>query len=98
MNDSCLCSNKGMYMSKGVIWRIGEILARIVLAAALLQFAIGQVVPKPGPISPVRQITIVTEPNTAVWLNGILYGKTAENGRITIRSAPAGAVSLRLRA
>lgn len=45
-----------------------------------------------------RSITVVTEPNTRVWIDGVLYGKTGEDGRLTISSIAAGAHTLRARA
>jgi tetratricopeptide (TPR) repeat protein len=45
-----------------------------------------------------RTITIITEPNAIVWLNGINYGTTDESGKLTIKPVAAGAHSLRVRA
>jgi tetratricopeptide (TPR) repeat protein len=45
-----------------------------------------------------RTISIVTEPNAAVWLNDILRGKTDENGKLTIKTVSAGAHKIRVRA
>jgi tetratricopeptide (TPR) repeat protein len=43
-------------------------------------------------------LTIKTEPNASVWLNGVLYGKTDAAGQFTIRSVPAGVQKVRIRA
>jgi hypothetical protein len=46
----------------------------------------------------IRVLTIKTEPNASVWLNGVLYGKTDAAGQITIKSAPTGVQKVRVRA
>ena len=45
-----------------------------------------------------RAVVIKTEPNASVWLNGVMYGKTDASGSLSIRSAPAGAQKIRIRA
>jgi len=45
-----------------------------------------------------RRITIITEPNAIVWLDDIRYGKTAENGKLEIKTVSAGRHSIRVRA
>ncbi len=45
-----------------------------------------------------RNITVITEPNASVWLRGINYGTTDESGKLIIKSIPAGAHELRVRA
>ena len=45
-----------------------------------------------------RTITIVTEPNAAVWLNDILRGKTDEAGKLIIKPVSNGAHKIRVRA
>ncbi len=49
----------------------------------------------PGPL---RAVTIVTEPNTTVWIDDVRYGKTGEDGKLEIKTVSAGRHSLRLRA
>ena len=44
-----------------------------------------------------RSIAVVTEPNSTVWIDGVLYGVTNENGRLAITSIPAGVHSIRVR-
>jgi tetratricopeptide (TPR) repeat protein len=51
-----------------------------------------------GPTGPSRSVTVATEPNAGVWLDGILYGKTDTNGRLTIKHVSGGAHTLRVRA
>jgi tetratricopeptide (TPR) repeat protein len=41
---------------------------------------------------------IKTEPTANVWLNGVLYGKTDESGKLAIKSVPAGPHKVRVRA
>ncbi len=45
-----------------------------------------------------RAITVITEPNAFVWLNGVSYGTTDKSGKLTIKPIAAGAHSLRVRA
>lgn len=45
-----------------------------------------------------RTITVVTEPNAAVWLDDILRGKTDESGKLTVKTVSAGAHKIRVRA
>jgi tetratricopeptide (TPR) repeat protein len=44
-----------------------------------------------------RSITVVTEPGAAVWIDSVLFGKTGEDGKLVIRSVPAGTRTLRVR-
>jgi tetratricopeptide (TPR) repeat protein len=37
-----------------------------------------------------RVITVVTEPNARIWINGVLYGTTGENGKLEIKTVPPG--------
>jgi len=37
-----------------------------------------------------RSITVVTEPDARVWINGVLYGTTDENGRLEIKTVLSG--------
>jgi tetratricopeptide (TPR) repeat protein len=45
-----------------------------------------------------RSIMIVAEPKAAVWIDGVSYGRTNEEGRLEIRGLSPGAKTLRLRA
>jgi tetratricopeptide (TPR) repeat protein len=45
-----------------------------------------------------RSVTIATEPDASVWVNGVLYGKTNAQGRLEIRSLLPGRLSIRVRA
>lgn len=47
---------------------------------------------------PLRTITIATEPNAAVWIDGVRYGTTSEDGKLTISSIAPGVRSARIRA
>lgn len=48
--------------------------------------------------APLRAITVVTEPNATVWIDGVRYGATDENGKLSISSILPGVRSLRVRA
>ena len=45
-----------------------------------------------------RSITVVTEPASTVWIDGVRYGVTDEKGRLTIASVSPGIRVLRVRA
>jgi tetratricopeptide (TPR) repeat protein len=45
-----------------------------------------------------QRVTIRTEPDASVWLNGVMYGKTDAAGALEIKSPPAGPQKLRVRA
>jgi len=45
-----------------------------------------------------RAVTISSEPNAGVWLDGILYGKTDKSGILAIRSVAPGVHMLKVRA
>lgn len=44
-----------------------------------------------------RAITVLSEPNAAVWIDGVFFGSTDSNGRFVIRMLPAGNRMLRVR-
>lgn len=48
--------------------------------------------------TPPRSITVVTEPNATVWLDGVRYGVTDGDGKLAISSVLPGVRSLRIRA
>lgn len=45
-----------------------------------------------------RAITIVTEPKTAVWIDGVSFGKTDSMGKLEIKTVTPGIHSLKMRA
>lgn len=45
-----------------------------------------------------RAITVITQPDTSVWIDGVNRGKTDTSGRLEIRTVSSGPHSLRLRA
>lgn len=45
-----------------------------------------------------RSVTIVSEPEASVWVDGVLYGKTDGDGKLTIRTISPGRKSIRVRA
>jgi tetratricopeptide (TPR) repeat protein len=60
----------------------------LMILFALSAFAAGQS----------RSLTVITEPNSAVWIDSILFGKTGSDGSLKIRTIPAGAHTLYVRA
>ncbi len=45
-----------------------------------------------------RSLTIITEPSSTIWLDGIQYGATDDSGRLVINWVPPGAHTLKIRA
>ncbi len=45
-----------------------------------------------------RSITVVTEPGAAVWIDGVRYGTTGENGKLSVSGLAPGVRSIRVRA
>lgn len=45
-----------------------------------------------------RPITIETEPQAKIWINGVLYGSTSETGSLKIASVSPGKKTIRVRA
>ena len=45
-----------------------------------------------------RTLTVVTEPNASVWIDDVNYGKTDENGKLKLKTFPAGTHKIRVRA
>lgn len=43
-----------------------------------------------------RSITVVTEPDARVWISGVLYGTTDENGRLEIKNVYTGRRMIRV--
>ena len=48
--------------------------------------------------SPLRSITVSTQPETTIWIDGVRYGTTDKAGTLKIASITAGVHTLRLRA
>jgi len=48
--------------------------------------------------SPVRTITIKTEPNASIWIDGVYYGRANSEGVLTIKQVDAGRRQVRARA
>ncbi len=46
----------------------------------------------------IRSVVITTEPAATVWVNGIRYGATGDDGRLTVKLAGAARVTARVRA
>jgi tetratricopeptide (TPR) repeat protein len=45
-----------------------------------------------------RSITVITEPATKVWIDGVYYGRTDRSGKLSISTVAAGAHTVRFRA
>ena len=45
-----------------------------------------------------RAVTVVTQPDAIVWLDGVRFGKSDTSGILTIKTVPSGAHTLRVRA
>jgi tetratricopeptide (TPR) repeat protein len=66
---------------------LGTIFAALVVAATVTFIS----------AQPYRSITVVTEPNSTVWIDGVRYGVTDDKGRLPISGVTGGAHSLRVR-
>ncbi len=71
-----------------------RIAAAALIVLACFAFATAQ---KTAPAA-YRSITVSTEPNAKVWIDGLLYGKTGADGTLAIKSVPGGPHTLRVRA
>jgi len=47
--------------------------------------------------SALRSVTVVTEPGASVWVDSVWFGKAGADGKLVIRSVPAGNRTLRVR-
>src|SRR3982750_2504657 len=65
------------------------------LAAAILSISVDA--QKPA-ASSLRTITVTTETNATVWIDGVRYGKTDTSGQLQIKTVASGAHTLRVRA
>jgi tetratricopeptide (TPR) repeat protein len=70
--------------------------AKILLVAFILFGGVFGQVKKPGSTA-ARPITVITEPDASVWIDGVLFGKAGPDGRLLMRSVPAGNRTLRVR-
>ncbi len=65
----------------------------IMLIAAHSDYAQARV----SAVTKFRTVTIVTQPGTSIWIDGVLFGKTAKDGKLEITTISAGSHTLRLR-
>jgi tetratricopeptide (TPR) repeat protein len=71
---------------------------RTVLTALFLATTVIVISAQPRkPATAYRSITIVTEPSSTVWIDGVRYGVTDEKGRLAISGVTGGAHSIRVR-
>ena len=76
---------------------IKKLFISISISAFIFSSAFSQVRKTSSPAS-LRNITVVTEPDAEIWLNGVSFGRTDTDGKILVRGIPAGTHSLRVRA
>jgi len=76
---------------------LAQIFAATISIAFLGGAAIAQVRAL-GPTTALKSLTITSEPNASVWVDGVLYGKTDEKGSLKIRTAAGGTHTVRVRA
>ncbi|MEO6588487.1 MAG: tetratricopeptide repeat protein [Pyrinomonadaceae bacterium] len=69
---------------------------RILLFAFVFLFAANSVFTQGQ--TAVRTITVITEPNAAVWIDDVLRGKTDKGGKLVVKPVNAGIRKLRIRA
>ena len=80
--------------SKFVHFNSGRALLAILFCAIAAFAVLAQARPT---ATPRRSIVVVTEPNSTVWIDGVLYGVTDDKGRLAITSIAAGVHSIRVR-
>ena len=54
--------------------------------------------PVSGQARSFRAVTVISEPNAAVWIDGVRYGTTGSDGRLTIKTVSPGKHTIRVRA
>lgn len=74
-----------------------SVLLIILIAVCSVTPAFGQV-KKAVTATQIRSITIATQPDAAIWIDGVRYGTADKAGKIEIKTVAAGAHTLRVRA
>ena len=69
----------------------------ILFTAAIFNSVSAQVKIAPKAVQ-VRSVTVTTQPDASVWLDGVLFGKADRAGNLAIKSVSAGVHTLRVRA
>lgn len=71
-----------------------------VLFAIVFVFSSAVLAQKPAASRPAarRSVTVLTEPNAQIWIDGILRGAADADGLLTIKNVPAGLRKMRVRA
>ena len=70
----------------------------VVLGLAIASIVAGVRTQTRPSVSPVRTISVSSEPGAKVWIDGVLYGTTDKTGTLEIRSIASGAHTLKVRA
>lgn len=76
---------------------IGRSRRRLVLLIAICFVASTGILAQARRSTPLRSITVVTEPASTVWIDGVRYGVTDDQGRLVISSVLPGVRILRVR-
>ncbi|MEP7212694.1 MAG: tetratricopeptide repeat protein [Acidobacteriota bacterium] len=76
------------------MFRLAAVL--FIFCLALCGVAGGQAKRPAAAAQSLRSITVATEPGAAVWIDSVLFGKTGTDGKLVIRSVPAGNRTLRV--
>lgn len=69
----------------------------LVLASIAMSFSLSVAAQK-APPSALRAITVTTEPNAIVWIDGVRYGKTDASGKLEIKTIASGGHNIKVRA
>lgn len=75
------------------MFKISFLASMIIAAACVAAFAQSPKLAK----SQYRSIVVVTQPDSSIWIDGILFGKTGNDGRIEIKTVAAGSHVLKVR-
>ncbi len=75
-----------------------SIVVAVFLSVILTQIGLSQAKKPVTATAQFRAITVITEPAASIWVDGVLFGKAAADGRLEIKSISSGAHSIRVRA
>ena len=70
----------------------------VLAIAVVFSVSISAQTKKAGSPAALRVVTIESQPNATVWLDGVRYGKTGSDGELTIKTVVAGTHTIRVRA
>lgn len=70
----------------------------ILIAVGMIAGSVYAQPKKPVTVTQLRTITIITQPDAIIWLDGIRFGKTGKDGKLAIKTVSPGTHTFRVRA